>query len=271
MKILFNYIYEYAPVTTAYYLEEAAKRNPSHSAVRRDCSSWDNCDFVINTEPVNEFIKLEDKPTLYYEIDNHVIRGKDRHFYDYSDVVVLAQNKFKPHYTDYKTFYLPLGFDEKIHKPMPEVVEEFDIGFIGNLTYPRRKRLFDMLSLNFKTYHAERLFGEDYTRALNRCKIIFNCAMDNDVNMRFFEALGIGKLLMTDHLLENREFGKPDEHFVEYNNGKDLIEKVQYYLDNEEIRNKIAIHGHKYALNHHTYTHRLNTLIEFVQNNFKVA
>lgn len=266
MNILLNYQYQHYPFTTASYFEMAIKESKDHELFRNDSYNPEDIDLVINVEPVDDIIKIDGVPSVYYEIDNHVIRGADRHFYDKVDLILLAQNNFKSFYEDYKTAYLPLACWPKLHKRYPEEEQIYDIGLLGNDTYPYRKMLLEMLEKEFKVLRGQADPGEPYSRKLNQCKMLFNCSMDKDVNMRFYEAISCGRLLLTDHLEAQDDIAIEGVHYVAFKDQYDLIEKVRYYLEHEGERGNIAKQGMEHIQENHNYNIRLDELLEIIKN-----
>ena len=268
MKILLNYNYDLYPYTTASYLEMAMKDKLGCKVYRKDEIKDIIPDFVLNVQPVEEVIKIKGVPSLYYEIDNHILKGNDVHFYDRVDMVLLAQYQFKEYYEGYKIADLPLAADPKFNKRYKDESQLYDIGLLGNDTYPERSALLEMLKQNFNVLTGEAKPGEPYSRKLNQCKMIFNRSMMNDVNMRFFEAISCGRLLLTDYLPEQEKYAEDEKHYIIYKDGRDLIAKVKFYLNNEKEREAIAKAGMKHIHKYHTYKHRLDTIIRLVKEKF---
>ena len=46
----------------------------------------------------------------------------------------------------------------------------------------------------------------------------------------------------------------------------DCLNKIEYYLNNEVERNKIAKRGQEFVLSEHNYLKRMNQLISILQN-----
>lgn len=270
MNILINYVYDYYPYTTASYYEMAARDSGKHRIYRTTDSNIPKIDFVLNFEPCHQTIKLPNVPAVYYEIDQHVIMGNDHHHYFNQDLILLAQNNFKKYYGQYPTDYLPLGCYPKLHKRYLEEPNLYDIGIIGNLTYTKRRLLVQSLKTKFKVLTGEAKPGEEYSRKLNQCTLTFNCAMKEDVNMRFFEAQSCGRMLLTDYLPTQDEFAKEGEHYRAYLDTGDMMTKVEYYLKHEKEREKIAQAGMKNIQENHTYGHRIDQLVSIVQKHFKI-
>jgi len=222
-------------------------------------------DLVLNVEPVGNIIKIPGKPSVYYEIDNHIIMGHDRHFYDKVDLVLLAQDLNRQFYQDYKHDILPLACCPKLHKRYHDEKQIYDIGFIGNDTYPYRRKLLEILKQNFKVLCTTSEPGEKFSRLLNQCKLTFNCSMKEDVNMRFFEAISSGRLLLTDYLPDQDNFATKGKHYDIYKNEQDLIAMVKYYLHFSKERERKAKAGMIHIQQNHNYNKRLKQLLCLVK------
>ena len=266
MNILVNYLYELYPFTTASYYEMAIKKSSSHFCFRNTKYNPDKIDLVLNIEPVADIIKIPGVPSVYYEIDNHVIMGNDHHWYEQVDMVLLAQKYFKDYYYRYKTEYLPLACWPDVHKRYKEEKQIYDIGFLGNDTYPHRRQLLETLKQNFKVLWDTSKPGELYSRKLNQCKMLFNCHMNHDVNMRFFEAISSGRLLLTDYLIEQDEFAESGKHYSAFYGADDLVQKVKYYLKHTKKREYIAYKGMKHVQKYSSYQNRLEQLLCIIKH-----
>lgn len=268
IKILLNFDYKYYPFTTASYFEMAASSRDDVITYRSTEKLPKDLDLVLNVEPVGEFVRIKGVPCAYYEIDNHVILGRERKYYDNCDILLLAQELFLKMYDEYNPKVLPLGFDPNLHRCIPEREEIFDIGFIGNDTYPERRRYLEQLGTRFKLLRTNSEPGLEYSKTLSSCKMLFNCSMNNDINMRVFESIGVGKLFFTDRIPFLDKYFTEDEHYIGYSNWDELRQKVFYYLNRACFRQQIARAGREYALKHHTYNHRLDLVLKYL-NDFK--
>jgi hypothetical protein len=219
-------------------------------------------DLIINVEPCDFVISYPGKKSCFWEIDNHIHRADDVDKYAKVDKVFVTQKHFLPLYPKKKTFWLPLAADPDVHKLYPEEPLIYDVGFLGNDTYERRRDLLDKIGAKYKLLRSTSQPGEDYSRKLSRCKILFNCSMDNDLNMRVFEAISIGRLLLTDKVEGQAELFKDNQHYVSYSDWQDLDKKIEYYLSHNEERERIAKDGADYVHIVHTYAERLEVILE---------
>ncbi len=264
--ILINYDYAYYPFTTASYLEMALRRRDDITVYRTGDSNIPQLDLILNVEPVGEYVTIPGVLNYYYEIDNHVILGREKWFYEQADIILLAQMTFAPFYEGYKIAELALAADPNLHKPFYEILEEYDVGFIGNDTYPERRKLLEQIGANYKLMRTTSDPGIPYSKKLAQCKIIFNCAMNNDINMRVFEGIACEKLFITDRIPHLNDFFLEDEHFIAYTGWKELKEKLDEYLGKGCYRRTIARQGREHLLKNHTYDHRISDIIRLLDN-----
>lgn len=107
-----------------------------------------------------------------------------------------------------------------------------------------------------------------YFKTMCNSKIVVTCNPDNyEGDYRLWEALSSGALVFCDKLVTPIKQPLIDRtHIVYYdrNNFSELNHLIQYYLENDLERMKIAECGYEYAINNHTYKHRtqyvLNTI-----------
>jgi len=262
IKILINYEYQYYPFTTASYYEMAMRRRNDIEVFRLTDELPQDLDFILNIEPVGKFIKIPGVKCAYYEIDNHVIQGRENKYYDQADILYLAQWEFKDFYTGYPAYDLPLAFDRQLHKPFPKVEEKYEIGMLGNDTYPERRKLLEQMKEHYVVLTGNAEPGIPYSKKLSSCKMLFNFSMNKDINMRVFESIGIGKLLLTDRIPHLDKFFVEDEHYIGYSDWKELKMKIMYYQHRSCYRNQIARAGHAHGLKFHTYDNRLDLVLQ---------
>ena len=262
MRVLINYHYQYYPFTTASYLEMALRAYPGIETFRIGQNRIPCADLIINVEPCDFICSYPGKKSCFWEIDNHIHRADSADKYERVDRVFVAQKYFLELYPKEKTSWLPLAADPEKHRLYEEEPLEYDVGFLGNDTYPRRRDLLDRIGENFKLLRSTSAPGEEYSRKLSRCKILFNCSMDNDLNMRFFEALSIGRMLLTDKVDGIDDIAEDCIHYRSFVGWDDLEIKIKYYLKEEKIREKIAKAGAAWIRAQHTYQHRLETILK---------
>jgi glycosyltransferase involved in cell wall biosynthesis len=152
------------------------------------------------------------------------------------------------------------SFDPAIHRVLPDVRKDIDVLFCGTLT-PRRKRLLEQIGRRCRV-HVDNAFGEAFVRLLNRAKIVLNIHGEDflDTETRVFEALGSGAFLLSERLSSENPFSSTD--LVQFDNVNDAVEKIHYYLRNDDEREEIARAGYAAALAGHTYKHRARQILD---------
>jgi len=228
-------------------------------------------DMVLVIDPVWKklYLRCFDVPTAYYAIDAHIAFNyhvKSAHVQDY-DFLFVAQKDYIPKYMEYgckRVHWLPLACDPDIHKKY-DLTQIYDLCFVGcvNPETPR-SQLIEKLRKEFKVFVGNRWL-HDMAEIYSQSKIVFNSSIKGDVNMRVFEAMSCGRLLLTDRVGNGLEDMFADrKHLVIYNNWSDLIEKICYYLGHPREREKIALCGQQKVHQKHTYAQRINYIADVV-------
>lgn len=208
-------------------------------------------------------------PTACWLIDTHIHIKRHLEIAKSFDFVFLAQKKYVPLFQQAgirEAHWLPLACDPDIHREFGlEAI--FDISFVGSLTaaHRRRNELLLQLSRRFSV-HLERCFLEEMAYVFSRSRIVFNCSVLGDLNMRVFEALSTGSLLVTDEAAGSglEDFFEDGRHLVTYRSPEELEARVAYFLGHEEERARIAREGMREARARHTYAHRAAAILERV-------
>lgn len=202
-------------------------------------------------------------PKAAYFIDTHLHLDSHINLARQFDVVFLAQREYIPAFKERgiaDVHWLPLGCDPEIHGKR-ETAKLYDIGFAGSVTpqHQRRAALLKKLQRCFNV-KVERVFLDEMAELYSASKIVFNNAIRNDLNMRVFEALCSGSLLLTDNAEGLTDFFEDRRHLVVYNDAN-IEELAAYYLQHEDERESIAKNGRDAVLQEHTYAHRAEEII----------
>jgi hypothetical protein len=210
------------------------------------------------------------RPLAYWAIDTHrdfdVRLGRARR----ADFVFAAQRdgaeRLRQAGIEAAT-WLPLASDPEIHR-RHDVGKEYDIAFVGHVFPGPRAELLGLLVKRFPGHFIGQAYLDEMARIYSASRVVFNRSIGNDVNMRVFEALACGSLLVTNDLTENGlgELFRDGEHLVTYRSAEELIEKVAYYLEHEEERERIAAAGRAEVIAKHTYRHRVERMLTQIAN-----
>lgn len=84
------------------------------------------------------------------------------------------------------------------------------------------------------------------------------------IPLRAFDIMGAGGFLLTNYQADFLDYFIPDEDFVFYESQKDLLAKIEYYLNHETERAEIAENGLQKISADHTYVHRVNEILSYL-------
>lgn len=172
---------------------------------------------------------------------------------------------------------LPFAIDKQIHRPVAEIKENIDVSFVGTNRLGRMELVNFLNNQGVKVqiwgnnwpketpnYMGEAIYLGDKRHVYSSTKIALNHHYLIGPNMRFFEALGYGCFLLSDMVdgIEGLGF-KDGVHYVSYRDKLDLTEKINYYLQHSEERQKIARQGRTFVKKH-TYQQRVKEVLESI-------
>ncbi len=90
-------------------------------------------------------------------------------------------------------------------------------------------------------------------------------SIQRGIPLRIMDIMGCGGFLLTNYQEDMLHFFVPGEDFVYYESRKDLMEKIDYYLEHEAERHTIAQNGYKKVCTEHTYEQRLQEIFDIVK------
>jgi len=202
--------------------------------------------------------------TACWLIDTHLNLTWHLKWAKHFKYVFLAQREYVQTFRNngLNAHWLPLACDPEIHAPV-SLQKKYDISFVGSLSHnPRRQSLLKRLDDELGIY-CERCWWDDMARVISQSRMTFNNAVKNDLNMRVFEALSIGTLLLTDRAPDSglETLFHDGEELAIYRNDDELLDVTRFYLSNPLLQGQIAQRGQQIVHNAHTYQHRMHDLL----------
>lgn len=215
--------------------------------------------------------------TAWYGIDTHMDYGKHLRIGRLFDVTFIAQKEYVERLRIdglRQTHWLPLAFAPEL---MPaELLERcYDVAYVGSdnaVMHPLRHSLLNALRQRFPAHWFGMASSSEMGSIYAQSRIVFNKSVNNDVNMRYFEALGCGAVLVTDPACANgvEDLFVKEQHFFEYEDENSLIALVESLLNDPERLTAISEECRTFVMDHHTYEHRMNALLLTVAQSDKV-
>ncbi|MFA6244173.1 MAG: glycosyltransferase, partial [Candidatus Hydrogenedentales bacterium] len=208
-------------------------------------------------------------PRICYIIDTHCMLEQRIEIAKHFDFTFLAQPTRLQQFVDAgvkNVAWLPLGCSPELHDVEP-CVRTYDVAFIGGVPEnknDRRHQLVESVATRFPNHVIGRFWPEEMARAYAQSKIVFNMAAARDTNMRVFEGMASGALLITDEADGLEDLFTDGEHLVIYRNDEDLIPLIEHYLADDAERTRIAEAGQTCVLSEHTYDVRMRLMVTMV-------
>jgi hypothetical protein len=204
-------------------------------------------------------------PKVYYVQDPHVSLSR---YFDFArvqeyDFVLATQKDYIATLEDEgckNVSWLPYACDPDLLLGPPEQ-RDLDVSFVGT-PYPQRQALLSTLDEVVQVFRS-RAYLRDMAAVFRRSKIVFNKSLNGDLNMRVFEAMCSGAMLVTDRIGNGLlEIFKENHHLATYSDGRELKQVVAHYLREDAERSEIASRGQAEVLSRHTYLHRAAAIFQ---------
>ena len=162
--------------------------------------------------------------------------------------------------------WLPLACDPDIHR-RHNLPLEFDTCLVATLGTPGRRELAEFVKRRFPRSFIGQRFFDEMAQTYSASRIVLNQSIACDINMRVFEALACGALLVTDDVYQNglAKLFQEQKHLVTYRSLSELATIIEHYLTHKDEADRIAEAGHAEAIARHSYVHRMRTLLQMIQ------
>ena len=145
------------------------------------------------------------------------------------------------------------------------------VGQISGALYRTRERWVPRLANAFRMNDWQRRYSlAEVAEVYRRSRIVVNFGRDDfprDANMRVFEVLASGALLVTSLPSELTDLGFVNGlHFIGYQEEREIMSIVQHFLGDEGARANIARAARAKVLAEHTYDVRARELVRRLQS-----
>jgi len=252
-----------------------------------------SCHDILTPKQIIEIKKRTKAPIILWYPDHiglfnrAMFLNADYDFMFFKDpyIVQLLKNELGKK----NTYYLPECCNPKYHHPVKlseADIEKYscDITTAGNL-HASRVAVFEHLKaynckiwgnpapvwLNVskisKMIRNEFVANEEKSKAFIAAKIVINNLQPGEiwsVNVRTFEIAAAGGFQLVNYRKSLEKLFKIDEEIVCFNDIGDLMNKIDFYLNNIEQRILISKKASERALRNHTYSKRLINLLNII-------
>lgn len=205
-------------------------------------------------------------PTLSLDVDSFGWTSSRIRWAMLFDYVFLWHPSLIPKYKSAghpKVFALPHAADASLFDPQKAHLTDRpqDLGWVGAFNYGhynKRKRIIEGLASRFKMNDFVRRYSKEETAEVYiQSKIVVNVSREDfpqEANMRCYEAMAAGALLITGMPTELTEWGfREGEHFIGWHSETEIPDLVDHYLRHEKTRAEIAEMGRELTLSGFTF------------------
>ena len=273
-------VYRVTPTSPGRYLESALRRAGVATSVLDGELDWSRVppetDFVIVVESAYPAMTVGGSkpavPTLFWvHHGEHHLAANLRLTRRYqADAVLLAHSWHLAHRFPVPTHRFPFAVATELDpRPRAWAERSHDVAIVGSgiggtgKRYDRRREIVDDLA-SADGVDVEVAYGmapEEMIALYGDSRIVVNDGGPRHfpITMRVFETLGSGALLLTEDIPGTDTLLKRDEHYVPMRS--DVGRQVGELLDAHDSAS-VADAGHGWALERHTYDHRVDRLVE---------
>lgn len=245
-----------------------------------DLDNLDNiketCDFYIRLgDDGYEQLPSYIKPVAWWITDTHLPKAYKKikqRVADY-DLIFCAQKEGayrirkdtgkNAYWVPCATTKAPVGFNFR-----GEDEKRWDVCFVGTSDkHSLRKVVLEQIRINCPNAFVGKLPWAKIREYYSRAKVVVNYSINNDINLRFFETMGAGALLLTNRINNNGfdDLFEDGENLVVYDNiMQDLPKKLNYYIKDKLKREQIARAGFNLVNQKHTFTNRFRQMLEII-------
>lgn len=236
---------------------------------------------------------------LYHSHDNNFSAGickppdfdKTLKAYDFA-FTTKSQNVERYHALGQsRAYFIPSAYEPTVHQPIPDNDSRMktlgiQVSFIG--TYDRsRDPIFNQLGWEhlqvwgdywkrsphylkqFSRIHPQAVFYFEFADIISHSKISLGLLREEAGDrhtQRTFEIPACGGLQFAPRNDEIASFFKEGEEIVLFGSVDELRDKIQFFLNNDSLRKKIAQSGYERCLrDKHSYVDRVRTMLEIAQ------
>jgi len=202
---------------------------------------------------------------------------------DSYDLYITAHYEtFLKHKDGVPIHYNPTACDFRFHKKI-DLKKDIDMSMIGIAIHPSfhsknlRKEIADRLRLDLpghtlKTFgggwDTKYIVGQQFLNVINRSRIGLDIQEDwRPLAHRMFEYAACGVPNITYDRPEVLMHFVKDKEILTYTTYEELLEKLKYYLDHEDLLKKIGLAALKRCKTDHNISNRIDKLLDFLDKN----
>lgn len=186
------------------------------------------------------------------------------------------------------TYWLPLGLQNEVYDKPHNITEEdrrkyaCDVCFCGQVGGPYHSDRMPFLAAiereGFKlnlwgNRGMPKIYDEEHSKQAALAKVNLGCSSwihaGRYTSVREYKIMGAAGMLLTrygDQLEEVFPISGEEQVADSFTTPTDIVEKVRYWLSNEEKRKGVAERGYRWSHGNATYTHRMGMALDYMRD-----
>jgi spore maturation protein CgeB len=234
--------------------------------------------YEIRRSTINTIRQLGSRVILYFFDDASRFDNYGKWWIGYFDYVLTEDLNAKIKYKELNVNAINIvcGSNEKIYQKIETEKKKHSVSFVGRKFSNRGDYINEILQNDISVD----VFGEGWNnfisikemiRVFNSSKINLNFTSTyNDFEIkqlkaRIFEITMCGGFMLTEYVTGLEEYFKIGKEIDCFQTKEEAIQKIKYYLKNNDIRNEIAIAGWKRSHKDHSWKKRLSEIFYIIE------
>jgi hypothetical protein len=247
--------------------------NSSLEEVLKTCPEKPDCIFHFESDfPfLPEGLVQSEIPTVCFHVDTYAFTERRMRWSSLFDHVAVFHSGYETLFQKHGhpgAFLLPHAVRREFFEAR-DLPREFEVGWVGQtegMFYRKRAEWVPRLASAFRMNDWKGRYSlQEVAEVYRRSRLVVNIGRDDfpqDANMRVFEVLASGALLVTSMPSELSDMGfEEGVHFIGYQNPDEIIRVIRHFLKDEPARAGIAQAARAKVLQEHTYDRRADQLI----------
>lgn len=232
-------------------------------------------------------ISPDTKIISYTGDDDKDFENLKRYHALFMDCTITAQPHFlgKYHHDGVRNVCSSFGINTKVFRPM-DTKKIYDVTFIGKASKERVKtiefliknrvnlKVFGGLWDNYpklKNFCMGHLSSDEMPKVINQTKINIGLSKNKygtpAFKWRIFEISSCRAFSLTDYFGEYLKLFKNNKEIVMFRDERDLLKKINYYLEHEKEREKIAANIYKRTIKNYDVSDDFKKIFEQIMEN----
>lgn len=160
--------------------------------------------------------------------------------------------------------WIPYACDTDVVRDL-RLPRDLDVAFVGRPYTRERRRILRRLAGRHAVNEPRTYRQDEISELYSRAKIVIDLPPGDYIPFRVFEAMSCGALLLTRRMPSGiEELFEEGRHYEAFATERELLDKIERYLRDDDARRRVAAAGHAEIRRHHTLAQRITRILDAV-------